>query len=251
MNWFASRSIHHVVGVAALSVCLMLAACGGSDSSDPTPTATTASQNAVETQAPQPTLPPVTTPEVVATDAVTPTSVVSTSVATPTGTESTVATPVGVSAASPVAESTETPDTEGSTVATPMVQGVTSDNPGDGTGGSGMTERDQSDDEEATAVAATPAASPVAQLSVEGCEVPDVPIYSGTNTEVTLTSDVNFRSGPGTDCDPLSDEPLGEGQTVTVTGGPVTQAADGSEWIEVEVNGQKGWISTEFVEPAE
>lgn len=248
MNWFASRSIHHVAGVAALSLCLLLAACGGSDSSNPTPTATTKVEQAVETQAPQPTTPPISTPAVTATDVATSAPL---AVATPTGETVSVATPAETTAASPVAEETAQATTETSVAATPRSEGMTSDNPGDGTGGSGMTERNESRPEEATAVAATPAASPVAQLSIEGCDVPDVPTYSGPNTEVTLTSDVNFRSGPGTDCDPLTDAPLGEGQTVTVTGGPVTQTADNSEWIEVEVNGQKGWISTEFVEPAE
>ena len=70
-------------------------------------------------------------------------------------------------------------------------------------------------------------------------------------TSFTLSADLNFRAGPGVTCDPLLDEPLGEGQSVTVIGGPVIQAEDGTEWVQIDVNGTTGWVSTEFLEPAE
>lgn len=130
----------------------------------------------------------------------------------------------------------------------------TFDNPGDGTGGSGMPgERDSNTGEEADdeSLSATPSASPVAQFSIEGCDVPDVPNFVGDITTFTLTADVNFRSGPGVECDPVMDEPLGEGQTVEVTGGPVIQSADDSEWVQVEIDGEPGWVTTEFIEPTE
>lgn len=128
----------------------------------------------------------------------------------------------------------------------------TYDNPGDGTGGSGMPgERASLLDEDEEDVGATPSASPVAQLSVIGCEVPDVPNFTGETTTFMLMTDVNFRSGPGVDCDPLLDEPLGEGQIVIVSGGPVIQSEDDTEWVLIEIDGTPGWITTEFIEPAD
>ena len=126
----------------------------------------------------------------------------------------------------------------------------TFDHPGDGTGGSGMPGEMDGDDA-VEDPSATPQASPIAQLSISGCEVPDVPAFLGDDASFVLTADVNFRSGPGVDCDPLLDEPLGEGQTVEVIGGPVTQTVDDSEWVQIEIDGEPGWITTEFIEPTE
>ena len=131
----------------------------------------------------------------------------------------------------------------------PLTGNETHTNPGDGTGGSGMPGESSSGTEDSPV--ASPSASPVAQFSIEGCEVPDVPNYVGENSSFTLTSDLNFRAGPGVNCDPLLDEPLGEGQAVTVVGGPVVQTEDGSEWVQIEIDGTTGWISTEFIEPTE
>lgn len=132
----------------------------------------------------------------------------------------------------------------------------TFDHPGDGTGGSGMPGEldvvgDDADDAAIATPVASPIASPVALLSISGCEVPDVPGFLGENTTFMLTEDLNFRSGPGVECDPLMDEPIGEGQVVEVIGGPVTQADDDSEWVQIEIDGEPGWITTEFIEPVE
>lgn len=178
----------------------------------------------------------------------------------------TQSTPTGVAESSP-AEATPPPSTESTPPATDEVTdeeagsterartgNETFDHPGDGTGGSGMPgENGVNEPEDATdeTPSATPAASPIAQLEISGCDVPDVPGYLGDTSTFILTVDVNFRSGPGVDCDPLMDEPLGEGQIVEVTGGPVTQADDGSEWVQIEIEGEPGWITTEFIEPAE
>ncbi len=152
----------------------------------------------------------------------------------------------------PETETAATSDVE-EVVASPTVRPLTGNetytNPGDGTGGSGMPGESSSGTEESPV--ASPSASPVAQFSIEGCEVPDVPNYVGENSNFTLTSDLNFRAGPGVDCDPLMDEPLGEGQMVTVIGGPVVQTEDGSEWVQIDIDGTTGWISTEFIEPTE
>lgn len=127
----------------------------------------------------------------------------------------------------------------------------TFNNPGDGTGGSGMPGELDSNEESDDAPGATPEASPIAQLEISGCEVPDVPGFLGDSNVFELTADVNFRSGPGVDCDPVLDEPLGEGQIVLVLGGPVTQTDDGTEWVQIEVDGEPGWVTTEFLEPTE
>lgn len=213
-----------------LALVLVLAACGGG-SDDPTPTPPP------PTNAAQPTQPPV----VIEASPTLPTSPVATPVPTTVDTETStpVVVPVDVTdEATPVdvAESSPVPD----------VVWVVSDTPGDGTGGSGAP----GERENPVPDAATPevASTPVAQLTIEGCELPNVPTFIGDSDQAVLTEDVNFRSGPGVDCEPLLDEPLGVGQTVTITGGPVTQAADDSEWVEIEFNGTRGWISADFIE---
>lgn len=131
----------------------------------------------------------------------------------------------------------------------------TFDHPGDGTGGSGMPGEGDTVDDQTPEVAATPVASPVAspvaQLSISGCEVPDVPGFLGDNSDFVLTADVNFRSGPGVECDPLLDDPLDEGLTVVVVGGPVVQTDDDTEWVQIVIDGEPGWITTEFIESAD
>lgn len=133
----------------------------------------------------------------------------------------------------------------------PTTGNETFTNPGDGTGGSGMPGERDSNEESDEAPAASPEASPIAQLEISGCEVPDVPGFLGESNIFELTAEVNFRSGPGINCDPLLDEPIGEGQIVVIVGGPVTQTEDGSEWVLIEVEGQSGWITNDFLEPTE
>lgn len=160
--------------------------------------------------------------------------------------------PVVTDDSTPVATAAEDMDTEPTERARTGEE--TFDHPGDGTGGSGMPGELNANDEDVDEVgepSASPEASPIAQLSIAGCDVPDVPGFLGDNSTVILTADVNFRSGPGVECDPLLDEALGEGQTVEIIGGPVTQSDDDSEWIQIEIDGEPGWITTEFIEPAE
>lgn len=147
-------------------------------------------------------------------------------------------------------ETSDPVSTPGSTEAAGS-EGETFNNPGDGTGGSGMPGERDSNEEPVDSPVASPEASPIAQLTISGCEVPDVPGFLGESNVFVLTADVNFRSGPGVDCDPVIEEPIGEGQIVLVSGGPVTQADDGTEWVQIDVNGESGWITNEFLEPAE
>lgn len=262
---------------------VLLVACGG-DAEEPTPTATSGAD-----QAALPTVPPVEstpdsdvseeeiaviTPEVPAT--------VQVPESTPDATEPEEAGEVDSSPVSTPPDTvppTETEETENGEEATPPSEedatepeaeeqaeeeeepaepterartgNETFDHPGDGTGGSGMPGERNSNVDEDDAPEASPAASPIAQLSISGCEVPDVPGFIGDANTFLLTADVNFRSGPGVDCDPLLDEPLGEGQTVEVVGGPVTQADDDTEWVQIELDGTPGWITTEFLDPVD
>jgi hypothetical protein len=127
------------------------------------------------------------------------------------------------------------------------VSGATFNTAGDGTGGSGQPgERDSNTGNPL----ASPAASPVAAVEVDGCEVTTVPPFTGTTNAYVTNAEVFFRQGPGTDCTPVYEAPLGEGQAVEVIGGPVSQATDGTIWVQVEVDGVPGWVSFDLVEPA-
>ena len=97
---------------------------------------------------------------------------------------------------------------------------------------------------------ATPEA-PTDPIVVEGCEVAEVPAYTGETTSYVLSVDVNFRAGPGTDCDQIGDGPLGEFTAVEVIGGPLMRAGDDEfQWVQVQVGESTGWLAFEFLEPA-
>ncbi len=104
---------------------------------------------------------------------------------------------------------------------------------------------------------ASPVASPVVQatpgtpLTVTGCDVPNVPAFTGDVTRFSLTTDVNFRTGPSADCDLALDQPIGAFQVVEVIGGPVIQQDDGAEWVQIRVLDTEGWVAFEFLEPVE
>ena len=118
---------------------------------------------------------------------------------------------------------------------------------GDGTGGSGQPGERSSNTE---APVASPSASPIAAVEVEGCEIITIPPFTGTTDAYVTTAEVFFRQGPGTECTPVYEVPLGEGQEVKVIGGPVSQTTDDTLWVQVEVDGVPGWVSFDFVEPA-
>lgn len=112
----------------------------------------------------------------------------------------------------------------------------------------------------AGAVAATPVASPaspiaqaspVAPLVVSGCDVAEVPPFTGEQATYRLTTDLNFRAGPGAECDLALEDPIGVFQTVEIIGGPVVRADDGSEWVQARVLDTEGWLALEFLEPVE
>jgi hypothetical protein len=154
-----------------------------------------------------------------------------------------------------VADPTASPSSTGDvgvesdeTGANPMV--------GDGTTGASLATTEDATPAVAASLAASPVASPVSSsadvpVMVTGCEVAQVPPFAGQQTTYALTSDANFRTGPGTDCDLALDVPIGEFLQVIVVGGPVTREDDGSEWVLISFQGTEGWISFELLEPVQ
>lgn len=98
----------------------------------------------------------------------------------------------------------------------------------------------------------TPAAGS-SLVEVDSCDVAEAPQFSGNNDNWVVTEDLNFRSGPGSDCDSVLDDPLIAGTAVTVLSDPVVRSddADGVLWVQVEVDGDIGWVAADFIEPDE
>lgn len=137
---------------------------------------------------------------------------------------------------------------------------------GDGTTGADIdlpvtTPADGETTPSVTSAPATPVASPLsgeesaatpgAPLVVSGCEVQNVPPFQGEQILYQLAVDLNFRVGPGTECDLVMEDPLGEFQRVEVIGGPVVREDDGSEWVQIRFVDSEGWVSFEYLEPVE
>lgn len=178
-------------------------------------------------------------------------------------------TPVGSLTASP-ASGEETPVTNSGQEQT----GSGSESPvGDGTTGATLSQVESSTatpaatsaivtPEATPAHGATPMASPATASGtpvtageppvVTSCDVTDVPPFTADVTTYVLEVDLNFRTGPGSDCDLIGDGPLGEFSAVEVIGGPVIREGDDSpEWLQVRVGEQTGWLAAEFLAPAE
>ena len=247
-----SRQLLRLLAVILFS--LLLAACGSEDGEE-TPTATSAPAGAQPTVAERDET-PVSSPATSVPD----NTDMSTAgdAATPVGAPPGIATPAPATpgpgntdaAASPVAGAA-TPASGTPTAADPVssASGAT----GDGTSGAMVPGTPVLDEASASPVAspASPVASPVAALAVSGCEVPDVPPFAGDVTTFRLTEDLNFRTGPGPDCELALPQPIGAFQVVEVIGGPVVHADDGSQWVLIRTLDTDGWIAFEFLEPAE
>lgn len=88
-------------------------------------------------------------------------------------------------------------------------------------------------------------------VPVSGCDPETIPPFNGSQTEFLTNSDVNFRTGPGTDCDTIGDGPIGTNFPVTVLSEPVVRTDDGEmTWVQVQIAGETGWIILEVLEPA-
>lgn len=135
------------------------------------------------------------------------------------------ATPIAINGAAPGPVPTNPPSVAAAGVAS-----------ADGTGGATI----------ATPTAGV-AASPTTVI-VEGCTVANVPPYTGSNDTPSTLNDVNYRVGPSVDCDLVAAVPvIGAFQTVQIIGGPVRDA-DGTEWMQVQVNATTGWVAAEFLD---
>ncbi len=98
---------------------------------------------------------------------------------------------------------------------------------------------------------ATPQGDEVPDTTVEDCDPEEIPPFEGDDPNYVTTVDVNFRVGPGQECDRIGDAPLAQGREVVVLSEPVTRDDDGQQWVQVEVDGETGWVAAEFIEPVE
>ncbi len=259
--------IGQLAKIAAIVIAAVLLVACGSEDAEETPTPTTAAVDA------QPTVQTDATSEMslasppasngtevpantdMSTIAMQESPAATASSATPTvGTQTVAGTPTSVPA-TPVAATGEATAPSGASTPIAGAEGMPAAPPvGDGTTGAVTAATP-------AATPATPGASPVASpaaqatpgtpLSVTGCEVPNVPPYTGEVTRFSLTTDVNFRTGPSADCPLALDQPIGAFQVVEVIGGPVLQQDDGSEWVQIRVLDTEGWVAFEFLEPVE
>lgn len=261
--------IGHLLRVLAIVVAGVLLVACGSDEGDTSPTATTAAVDApptVETgstsEQARVASPESTTPRVPANTDMSTVAMDASPVATPgtartTGpaTVSPAATATGPGATPAMASMPATPTAspvggESAVAAAPTL--------GDGTTGA-MVGGTPVASPAASPVApqASPMAFPVAQATpgmpetVQGCDVANVPPFTGEQTQYRLIEDLNFRTGPGTDCPPALDQPIGAFQVVEVIGGPVVREGDDTQWVQIRVLDTEGWVAFEFLEPVE
>jgi len=88
-------------------------------------------------------------------------------------------------------------------------------------------------------------------VTVTGCEPESVPSLNGAPANYITVTDVNFRAGPGADCDTIGTGPIGTNIPVTVLSGPVIREDDDQfVWVQVEILDQTGWLVLEVLEPA-
>lgn len=257
----------HLVRILAIVVAGVLLVACGSDEGDKSPTSTTAAVNA------QPTVETEATSDLMlasSPSASAPSVPTNTDMSTADMRESpaAVATPADMAASGTAVSAGGTPELEPAS-STPAASPVAAQETmpaappvGDGTTGAltaGTPVASPSSSPVASPVSAqaSPMASPAARgtpgapVTVQGCDVPNVPPFTGGPTRYQLTTDLNFRTGPGTDCAPALDQPIGEFQVVEVIGGPVVREGDTTEWVQIRVLDTEGWVAFEFLEPVQ
>lgn len=88
-------------------------------------------------------------------------------------------------------------------------------------------------------------------ISVASCEPENIPPFGTEQNEFLTVTDVNFRIGPGADCDQIGDGPIGINIPVTVLSGPVVREDDDTfVWVQVQIVDEIGWIVVDAIEPA-
>lgn len=102
--------------------------------------------------------------------------------------------------------------------------------------------------------AGTPVVGEVLELQpflVTGCDPEVIPLLDAEQIEFVTVIDVNFRAGPGADCDMIGDTPLPANSAVTVLSAPVVPEEDDSfVWVQVQIADEVGWIIVDAIEPA-
>jgi hypothetical protein len=87
-------------------------------------------------------------------------------------------------------------------------------------------------------------------VTVTSCEPDNVPPFIGEQVEFLTVTDVNFRVGPGSDCDLVSEGPIGVNIPATLISGPVVR--EGEEdfvWVQVQIADDIGWLILSAIEP--
>jgi hypothetical protein len=85
---------------------------------------------------------------------------------------------------------------------------------------------------------------------VTSCDPEIVPAVTIAQVDYLTAEDVNFRTGPGADCDLIGTGPIGVNAAVTLLGGPVAREGEDFVWVQVDIAGEVGWIVVEVLEPA-
>jgi hypothetical protein len=252
-------------------VCLLVASCGigGDDDEDPTPTETPASE--LESQE-QPTDEPTSDAAESTPESEDPFVLIPPSPGASATPEDEPEGPSGLADSTPVRTGPEPTVTSDATEATPETTPVTTTNPPESAGtpateaspvtslpenavtGSDGTSGATAAESLLEAGAGTPVATAeeADAAEVDSCDVVEAPSYSGDSSSFVTSEEVNFRIGPGSDCDSVLDGPLGEGVEMTVLSDPVVRSddPDGILWVQVEIDGDVGWIAAEFIEAA-
>ena len=218
--------------IAMAMVALLLAGCGGGDDDS----TATSEVEAIAEESPTPEVLTESSPARDATEVTEPGA--SPGAATPTPAIVVSAPPVVI----PTPRASDATPVGPGAPATPVVANASSAI-GDGTGGPMSV---------AGAPNGTPAAggTPVAASEiVDSCDVAQLPPYTGSDPVQVTTSGVNFRAGPGTDCDSIG-EAIPAGVSVEVLSDPVQREGDDFAWVAVNLDGEEGWLVTDFLEPA-
>ncbi|MEJ7837631.1 MAG: hypothetical protein WKF81_02385 [Thermomicrobiales bacterium] len=155
----------------------------------------------------------------------------------------------------PEDEETSAPEEESASAPTETpVSGTGSDGTSGSSGAGGLLDNPDATPAPATEEPETGTESSGSELAVvESCDVVEAPPFTGDDPNFVAVEELNFRAGPGGECETLDDVPLEAGTTLTVVSDPVVRSDDPDEitWVQVDVDGDIGWVATEFIEPAE